>query len=250
MVSSPPSFRRWKISISFSLRVVKNPSLVANRTQMHLLKWYQRFRLLKIFSILSAARCTLDQLFQISISALSNETGAASEIFPVAKFLLPTFQTTSLPSRSVPSRQSNPNKTRHWHISERGTLKMKALRLPEAARLTARSPAGEILNLSLSKSAPRNFLKSWGRRSPNCSARFFNKGTIANKVAAAPTWRRDGWEEREIYSRGRIEFPRDCSRRWIAATDRERERHRQFHRIWIFQRGAQPLPAKELTEGA
>lgn len=133
-----------------------------------------------------------------------------------------------VPSRPVPSRQSNPNKTRHWHISERGTLKMKALRLPEAARLTARSPAGEILNLSLSKSAPRNFLKSWGRRSPNCSARFFNKGTIANKVAAAPTWRRDGWEEREIYSRGRIEFPRDCSRRWIAATDRERERERDI----------------------
>lgn len=220
MVSSPPSFRRWKISISFSLRVVKNPSLVANRTQMHLLKWYQRFRLLKIFSILSAARCTLDQLFQISIFPTKPEPRL--KYFPAQNSFFLPFK--PLLSRPVPSRQSNPNKTRHWHISERGTLKMKALRLPEAARLTARSPAGEILNLSLSKSAPRNFLKSWGRRSPNCSARFFNKGTIANKVAAAPTWRRDGWEEREIYSRGRIEFPRDCSRRWIAATDRERER--------------------------
>lgn len=150
----------------------------------------------------SAVRCTLDQLFQISISTLPNETGAAppSEIFPSAKFLPPTFQTTPLPSRLAPSRQSNPNKTRHWHISERGTLKMKALRLSEA-----RSPAGEILNYPYPN--PRRVISLSPGAVVRRIAAFLIREWLRGEQSRCCANLEEEWEERKIYSRGTDRVP-------------------------------------------
>lgn len=185
----------------------------------------KQFRLLEIFN----PRCTLDQLFQISISTLPpTKPEPRLKYFPPQNSFLLPFK--PLLSRPVPSRQSNPNKTRHWHISERGTLKMKALRLPEA-----RSPPGEILNYPYPNPCRVISLSPGGRgrRAPNCS--FFNKAMIARRTKSLLRQPGEGmgWK---IYSRGTDRVPAGL----LETLNRghgQREREMERHRIWIFQRG-------------